>query len=476
MDINEVVFLSATELGRYIGRKEISPVEATEAYLRRIEKVEPQLNAFITVPADHAMESARQAEAEIAAGTHRSPLHGVPVAVKDQIHTAGILTTSGSKFSADFVPPEDATAVHRLKQAGAVMVGKTNMAELAFGGPTSSAFGATRNPWDLTRDAGSSSNGSGAATAAFMCATSLGEDTGGSIRNPSAKCGLVGLRPSWGRVSRFGVERVAWSLDTVGPMSRTVEDCSATLGIIAGHDSRDPYSWNAPVPNYQAQLTGDIAGVKIGLVEEFCDPAQSTAAPPVLEAVAAAADTLADLGADVSKISLPLAHLAGVASHVIIAVEHAGLNPERIRRRPDDFAHLNRVQMLTAELIPASVYHKAQKLRAMIRKQALELLNAVDVLLLPTTSAPAQVMEFDPHLGSMEEAEAALTDSSYRGLFSMVGGPALSICCGFTAEDGVGLPLGMQIGGKPFDEGTVLRIAHAYQQATSWHTRRPPIR
>ena len=475
MDNDEIVFLSATELGWRIGRGDVSPVEAAEAYLGRIEKIEPRLNAFITVTADHAMESARQTEAEIMAGTHRGPLHGVPVAVKDQIHTAGILTTSGSKFSADFVPTEDATAVRRLKRSGAVMMGKTNMAELAFGGPASSAFGATRNPWDLTRDPGSSSNGSGAATAAFMCATSLGEDTGGSIRNPSAKCGLVGLRPSWGRVSRFGVERVAWSLDTVGPMSRTVEDCAATLGAIAGHDPLDPYSWNAPVPNYQAQLTGDIADVRIGLVEEFCDPAHSTATPPVLKAMAVAADTLAGLGADVSKVSLPLAHLAGVVSHVIIAVEHAGLNPERIRRRPDDFAHLNRVQMMTAELIPASAYYKAQKVRAMIRKQVIELLDTVDVLLLPTTSAPAQVMEYDPHLCSMEDAEAALADSNYRGLFSMVGGPALSICCGFATEGQSELPLGMQIAGRPFDESTVLNVAYAYEQATEWHTQRPPI-
>ena len=475
MDIDEIVFLSATELGRRIGRKDISPVEAAEAYLRRIEKVEPRLNAFITVTADHAMEFARQAEAEIAAGTHRGPLHGVPVAVKDQIHTAGILTTSGSRFGADFVPTEDATAVRRLKRAGAVMIGKTNMAELAFGGPASSAFGATRNPWDLTRDPGSSSNGSGAATAAFMCATSLGEDTGGSIRNPSAKCGLVGLRPSWGRVSRFGVERVAWSLDTVGPISRTVEDSAATLGAIAGHDPRDPYSWKTPVPNYQAQLTGDIAGVRIGLVEEFCDPAQSTVAPPVLEAVAAAAETLSHLGAEVRPVSLPLAYSAGVACHVIIAVEHAGLNPERIRRRPNDFAHLNRIQMMTAELIPASAYYKAQKVREIIRAQALELLDTVDVLLLPTTSAAAQIMEFDPHLCSMEEAETALADSSYRGLFSMVGGPALSICCGFTTEGQSELPLGMQIAGKPFDESTALNVAYAYEQATEWHTRRPLI-
>ena len=472
---NEIVFLSATELGRRIYDKEISPVEATEAYLRRIERVEPKLNAYITITADHAMESARRAESEIASGIHRGPLHGVPVAVKDQIHTAGILTTSGSKFGVDFVPTEDATAVRNLKRAGAVLLGKTNMAELAFGGPESSSYGATRNPWDLSRDAGSSSNGSGAATAAFMCATSLGEDTGGSIRNPSAKCGLVGLRPSWGRVSRFGVERIAWSLDTVGPISRTVADCATTLGVIAGRDSRDPYSWNVPAPDYRATLTEEISGMKIGLVKEFTDPDVSTATPAILRAIASAADTLRDLGADVRSVSLPLAYRAGIASHVIIAVEYASLAPERIRKRPKDFDHMNRVQTMTAELIPASVYYKAQKLREMIRQQALEALEEVDALMMPTASAPAQVIEKDSRLGSREEAEAALIDSSYRGLFSMVGGPALSICCGFTEDEGVELPLGMQIAGKPFDEATVLRIARAYERATPWHTRRPPI-
>ncbi len=475
MGSGNIVFLSATELGHRIQGMEISPVEATEAYLRRIEEVEPKLNAFITVTAERAMRSARQAESEIAAGTHRGPLHGVPVAVKDQIHTAGILTTSGSRFGANFVPTEDATAVHRLKRAGAVVIGKTNMTELAFGGPESSAFGVTRNPWDLTRDPGSSSNGSGAATAAFMCATSLGEDTGGSIRNPSAKCGLVGLRPSWGRVSRFGVERVAWSLDTIGPISRTAEDCATTLGIIAGRDSRDPYSWNVPVPDYRGTLMGEISGMKIGLVEEFTDPDISTATPAILRAIASAADTLRDLGADVRSVSLPLAYRAGIASHVIIAVEHASLAPERIRERPKDFDPMNRVQAMTAELIPASVYYKAQKLRAMIRQQALEALEEVDALLMPTASAPAQVIEKDSRLGIREEMEAALIDSSYRGLFSMVGGPALSICCGFTDDEGVELPLGMQIAGKPFDEATVLRIAHAYERTTPWHKRRPPI-
>ena len=216
-----LAFMSATELGGILRDRKASPVEAVEAYLQRIEQLNPSLNAYITVLADEAMASARQAEAEIAAGKHKGPLHGVPVGVKDQIHTQGILTTDASKIRADFVPNRDATVVANLKRAGAVIIGKLNMTEFAMGDPITSAFGVTCNPWDTIRSPGTSSTGSGAATAAFMCATSLGEDTGGSVRGPAANCGLVGLRPSWGRVSRFGVDGASWSLDTIGPISRT---------------------------------------------------------------------------------------------------------------------------------------------------------------------------------------------------------------------------------------------------------------
>ena len=472
---NEIIYLSATELGRRIRRREITSVEAVEAYLRQIERVEPTLNAYITVLPDQAIESARQADSEITAGTDRGPLHGVPVAVKDQIHTAGILTTSASKLRADFVPDEDATVVRNLKSAGAVIIGKTNMTELAFGDPITSAFGVTGNPWDPPRNPGTSSTGSGAATAAFMCATSLGEDTGGSVRGPAANCGIVGLRPSWGRVSRFGVDGASWSLDTIGPISRTVEDCAATIGAIAGHDPRDPYTWNAPVPDYRAALTGDISGVKIGVVREFTAPDVSPATAETLGAISVATEVLAELGAEVSEVSLPLAPLAGAASRTISAVERANLNPEWIRERADDFHPNIRVQLMTAELIPATVYNKATKLRAMIRAQALEALESVDALLMPTSPAPPQVMNLTPGFRDQAQADAFIYDANFRGLFSMVSGPALSICCGFTTEDGVELPLAMQIAGKPFDESTVMQIAHAYEQATDWGARRPPI-
>ena len=475
MDKRDIIFLPATELGRLIGIKELSPVEVTEAYLVQIEKVEPKLNAFITVLGDQALETARHAETEIANGNHRGPLHGVPVGVKDHIHTAGILTSSASRLRADFVPDRDATVVHKLKTAGAVIIGKTNMTELAFGDPITSAFGVTGNPWDPSRNPGTSSTGSGAATAAFMCATSLGEDTGGSVRSPAANCGLVGLRPSWGRVSRAGLDGAAWSLDTIGPISRTVEDCAATIGAIAGRDSRDPYTWDVPVPDYQAALTDDITGIRVGILKEFIDPATSAASTVTRDAILAAADTLAGLGARVQEVSTPLAIHAGVTSRTISAVERANLAPAWIRERASDFHPNIRVQMMTAELIPATVYNKAQKVRAMIRAQVLDALEQVDVLLMPTTGAPAQVMDLTPGVGSEEAVAASLSEGNFRGLFSMVSGPALSICCGFANEGDVDLPLAVQIGGRPFDEETVLRVAYAYEQATPWHSRRPPL-
>jgi aspartyl-tRNA(Asn)/glutamyl-tRNA(Gln) amidotransferase subunit A len=308
-----------------------------------------------------------------------------------------------------------------------------------------------------------------------MCATSLGEDTGGSVRGPAANCGLVGLRPSWGRVSRYGVDGASWSLDTIGPISRTVEDCAATIGAIAGYDPRDPYTWDTPVPDYTSALGGGISGLKIGLVKEFTDPDVSPATSATLDAIAAATEVLSELGADVQQVSLPLAPLAGLASRTISAVERAGLHPEWIRERADDFHPNIRVQLMTAELIPGPVYNKAQKMRSMIRAQTLEMLESVDVLLMPTSPAPPQVMDLTAGINTEREAASWLSDASFRGLFSMVSGPALSICSGFTTEDGVELPLAMQIAGKPFDEATLLRVAHIYEQATEWHTRRPPI-
>ena len=396
MNSRDIPFLSATELASHIREKDISPVEAVQAYLDRMKQVDPKLNSYITVLADEALEAARRAESEIASGINKGVLHGVPVGVKDQIHTKGIRTSDASRIRMDFVPDEDATVIANLKQAGAVILGKLNMTEFAMGDPITSAFGVTRNPWDLSRNPGTSSTGSGAATAAFLCATSLGEDTGGSVRSPAANCGLVGIRPSWGRVSRYGVDGASWSLDTIGPISRTVEDCAVTLGVIAGHDPKDPYTWDVPVPDYRAALSGDVRGMKIGVVKELPDPGVLGVTEQVRKAVLDAVQLLASLGAEVDEVSLPLAPLAGIASRTISSVERTSLRPEWLRERPQDFHHNTRVAFMTGQLIPSQTYYKAQKLRAMIRRQTLEALDRHDILAMPTGAEPATVLDLRP--------------------------------------------------------------------------------
>ena len=475
MERSEIPFLSATELGRLIYEKQISPLEAVDAYLSRIAAVDPKLNAYITVTAEAARQAAHNAGQEIIAGHHRGPLHGVPVAIKDQIHTEGIRTTDGSKIRANFVPSEDATVVTNLKTAGAILLGKLNMSEFALGDPVSSAFGAAHNPWDLERNPGTSSTGSGAATAGFLCATSLGEDTGGSIRGPAANCGLVGLRPTWGRVSRYSVDGACWSIDTIGPISRTVTDCAATIGAIAGYDPNDPYTRRVPVPNYQGALTGNIKGLKVGLVRELLDPQVSGVAQHTRDAVIAASLVLAQLGAEVIDVSLPLAMHTGVITRTITHTERVSLHPEWLRDRPQDYHPNTRVAFTAGNLIPAQVYYKAVKLRALVRQQVLAALEKVDVLLQPTSSGPAVIMDPNSKVDSKEQAMKALKDGSFRGCYSLTGAPAISIPCGFTSDGPGGLPLAMQIASKPFAEATLLRVAHAYEQNTTWHTRRPPI-
>jgi aspartyl-tRNA(Asn)/glutamyl-tRNA(Gln) amidotransferase subunit A len=471
----DIPFLSATELAAHLENKQISPVEVVEAYLSRIEQVGPTVNAYITVCAEQARQAARKAEAEIASDHYRGPLHGVPVAVKDQIHTQEILTTDASKVRAEFVPDEDATVVTNLKNASAVLLGKLNMSEFALGDPISSAFGPARNPWDLERSPGTSSTGSGAATAAFLCATSLGEDTGGSIRGPAANCGLVGLRPTWGRVSRYGADGACWSIDTIGPISRTVSDCAATIGAIAGYDPKDPCTRQILVSDYRQALIGDIKGLRVGLVRELLDSEQLGLDPQTRDAVVAAAEVLSELGAQVRDISLPLAKHAGAIIRTITHTERVSLHPEWLRTQPQDHHPNTRVAFMTGTLIPAQVYYKAQKLRAIVRQQVLEALNEVDVLVHPTSSSPATKMDLSPRVRSVEQAKKALVEGSFRGVYSLAGVPALSILCGFTSPDEGGLPLAMQIAGRPFEEATVLRVAHAYEQNTPWHTRRPLI-
>jgi len=368
MESSEIPFLSATELSALISAREVSSVEATQAYLDRIDQVDGKLNSYITISREEALAQARQADSEIGAGNHRGPMHGVPVAVKDQFNTAGIRTTGGSAILEDFVPDEDATVVANLKKAGAVLLGKLNMSEFAMGDAFHHPFGRPRNPWDLSRNPGTSSSGSGAATAAFLCATSLGEDTGGSIRGPAvssprevAFCGLVGIRPSWGRVSRYGVLGASWSMDTVGPISRTVADCAMTLAAIAGYDSKDPYTWDTPVPDYLASLTGDISGLKVGVVRERVE--SEAVDPEVRDGVVKAISVLGELGATVEDVSIPLMAHSSAISSALIMVDAAAVHHQGISDHLERYDHNIQIRLLTGSILPAQAHHKAARLR-----------------------------------------------------------------------------------------------------------------
>ena len=471
MDKKALPFLTATQLSKLIESKEVSPVDATEAYLDRIEEVDPKLNSYITIIGEQALDAARHAEQEIATGMYRGPLHGVPVAVKDQFNTAGILTTGGSSILKDNVPTDDATVITNLKKAGAILLGKLNMSEFAMAEIYNHPYGTPRNPWDLERNPGTSSSGSGAATAASLCATSLGEDTGGSIRGPANFSGLVGLRPSHGRVSRHGVLGGSWSMDTVGPISRSVEDAAITLQAIAGHDSKDTYSWDVPVPDYRAALTGDIRGIRLGVIQERMDSPNLD--PELRETVAEAIGTMGELGASVEDTSIPLAPNAGALTMSILGVEWASLHRPLFEPHIDYLDHNNRIRFLTGSIIPAQYYYKAQKIRTVLRHQILDALEKVDVLVLPTGPITAPPVESVPGIQSKEHALTGLAGRiSFTGPFNLAGTPAISVPCGFSTA---GMPMGLQIVGRPFAEGTVLKVAHAYEQNTEWHNRRAPI-
>ena len=465
MNTSELPFLSAGDLSRLIQSKEVSPVEATEAYLDRIASLDHRFNSYLTVMREQALADAQQAEEDIASGQHKGPMHGVPVAVKDQFWSKGVRSTGGSRILADFVPDEDATVIANLRKAGAVVLGKTNMTEFAITG-FSHRYATPRNPWNTDSYTGGSSSGSGAATAAYLCATSLGEDTGGSIRFPATWCGLVGLRPSWGLVSRYGVMRGVWSMDTVGPISRTVEDAAITLGAIAGHDPKDRYSSTGPVPDYRQALGGDLNGLKIGVITQFME--SDLVEPKVRQTVSDSFATLGELGATVEEVSVPLSMDAGVASAVLLAVEPALAQKDWIKDQLQDYGHDVRILLLTGSLLPAQAYYKAQKLRTMLRQQVLDSLEKYDVLVLPTSGKGAQPLEQDPPITSKETASRLAF--LFTRIFNLARCPAMSVPCGF---DDRGMPVGLQIGARPGAEEKIFKVAHAYEQATAWHTMRP---
>jgi aspartyl-tRNA(Asn)/glutamyl-tRNA(Gln) amidotransferase subunit A len=469
--MTDLAFLGAARLAALVRDKQVSPVELVRLYLERIERLDGRLRAYITVCADRAIEAARAAEAAVLAGAPLGPLHGVPMGVKDQFDTAGIRTTIGSRLFADRVPAEDAAIVARLAGAGAVLLGKHNLTEFAFGGTIAPPFGQPRNPWNTDCDPGMSSSGSGVATAAGLCAAAIGEDTGGSVRIPAAWCGLVGLRPTWGLVSRRGIFPLCWSMDAAGPLTRTVEDTALVLGVIAGHDPGDPLTSRRPVPDYRAALTGDVRGVRVGVLRELVG---GDTADHVRSATLAAASVLARAGAVVEEASIPLLSRAGAVFMAVADSEGAGLHARWLRARAADYDQGTRRRLLTAGLLPTALHHVAVRVRAALRRDLLGALARHDVLLAPTghREAPTIAEATAPVTSRDDAAGKFFTRRAYTTPASLAGVPAVALPSGVAPS---GLPLSVQIIGRPFEEATVLRVAHAYEQSTEWHRRRPAL-
>jgi aspartyl-tRNA(Asn)/glutamyl-tRNA(Gln) amidotransferase subunit A len=470
MTREDLAYLPAARAAALLRRREISPVELVDVYLERIATLDGKLRAYITICGDTAREAARQAERELATGADVGPLHGLPIAAKDQFYTRGVRTTAGSRILEGFVPDEDATVIARLRAAGAILLGKLNLSEFALGGTLVHPYGQPRNPWALDREPGGSSSGSGIAAAAALCSAALGEDTGGSVRGPASCCGVVGLRPTWGRISRFGCVPVSWSMDAAGPLTRTVEDTALLLGVIAGHDAKDPLTSRRAVPDYLHALTDEIRNLRIGVIQELIESEDTD--PGVRRAVSEAALLLSRLGAEVSPVSLPLLPRAGAVFMALADSEGAGFHQRWLRERPDEYDAATRRRLLAASLIPAAAHQAAQRARSLIREEILGAFKRHDLLLAPTqpTPAPPIAAASAPVASGPDASRRFFTRRSYSTPASLAGTPALSLPCGVSAE---GLPIGLQLMGRPFDEATVLRAAHAYERATDWHNRRP---
>ncbi|HXH08528.1 MAG TPA: amidase [Alphaproteobacteria bacterium] len=462
----ELCYLTIHEAGPLLKSRKLSPVELTRAFLSRIEQLDKTLNAYITVLPEQALAAARAAEAEILRGDYRGPLHGIPIALKDLYDTQGVRTTASSRVMANRIPSEDATTTARLAAAGSILLGKLAMHEFALGGPDPTCgFPLARNPWNLDHIPGGSSSGSGTAVAAGLCMGSLGSCTGGSIRGPAAYCSIVGLKATYGRVSRYGVVPLSWTLDHCGPMTWTVEDTALMLQAIAGFDPKDPTSSRAPVPDYSAALVEDMAGVTIGVPRHFFfadDPAINR---ETLEIVDTALKTLQELGARVVEVTVPTLKYAGAAQPVIMLSEAFAYHARKLRSKPEEFGDMVRARFRMGGLFTAGEYVQAQRVRHVLKREFAAALQQVDLIASPTMSNPA------PTFNNVDVMTTARMPS-FTGPYNLTGMPAISVPCGFTKA---GLPVGLQLAGKPFDEPTVLRVAYTYQQRMRLFEKRPPV-
>ena len=470
MDALELCYMSAGDLSTLIRNKQVSPVEVIDAHLSRIEATEPTLNSFITLLPDHARDAARRAESQIQAGNYRGPLHGIPVGLKDLFNTAGVRTTSGSRILDNFVPSEDCTVATRFQQAGAILLGKLNMHQFAYG-PTGENFdyGHMHNPWNPEMVTGGSSGGSGSAAAAGQCTITMGSDTGGSVRIPSALCGIVGLKPTYGLVSRAGLTPLSWCLDHPGPMVRTVVDAALAMNVIAGFDPNDRATTMRELPDYTASLDGSVEGLRIGVVKEYFEAPLDA---EVETAVRAALAQLSERGAIITEVSFPMFFDSQAISGTILMSEAAAYHRDLLSTDGDKFTPSVRLRLEAGLFVTATDYLKAQQARARFNYEMSRLYQEVDLL-----AGPSEPITAPPILAS----EVTIGDSSvgttgaltqYTRPYNISGTPAISVPCGFSAA---GMPIGLQLAGRPFDEATVLRAAHAYEQNTEWHLKRPPI-
>lgn len=466
----ELLELSLAQAAQRVKSGEVSPVELVEACLARIAAVDDRLRAYITV-FDEARKIAKAAETMMVAGHDLGPLHGIPIALKDNVAVRGARTTAGSKVLANWKPDHDATVTERLRRAGAIFVGKLNMHEFAWGGTSDNPhYGAVRNPWDTERFPAGSSGGSGVAVAARTCYGAIGTDTGGSIRLPSAINGVAGIRPTYGRVSNHGIIPLAWSMDTAGPMCRTVEDCAIMFNAIAGHDPKDPSTSRAPVTDYTEGLKRGIKGLRIGIVPGYFFHHLQ---PPVHDSVRAALKVFENLGADIVDVNIENIHGNISAQLTIESAEPSTYHQRWLREQPQNYGEDVRALLEIGEMLLATHYLQAQRYRSLLRQEFLEAFKTVDVFICPTlpfTATKVGAMKVVIENGVEEDMLSAIMQ--FTGVPSLTGLPSLNVPCGFDSD---GLPIGMQIIGRPFDEAFLFQVGAAFQATTDFHKRAPKL-
>ena len=470
MNSKELCFLTISEAAALLAPKELSPVDLVEAHLARIADTGEVLNTFVTLLVDEARVAAKKAESEIQAGRYLGPLHGIPIGLKDLYYTQGIRTTVGSKIMRDFVPDYDAAVAESFQEAGAILMGKLQMHEFALGATSENPHhGPARNPWNIGRITGGSSGGSGAAVAAGQCMAALGSDTGGSVRIPAGACGIVGLKPTYGLVSRHGVFPLSHSLDTVGPMARTVRDTAITLNAIAGHDSRDLSSAARPRQDYIVGLDNGVRGLRVGVPQEYF---YDSIDDEITDAIKAVAGILEGLGAVVEDVSIPVLDQSIPISGAILITEAAEIHMDNLRNRPEDFGADVRERLYIGAATSAVDYIKAQRARVVFNREVAEVMKSYDLLLAPTVPIGAPNLEDQVVAVAGEQHQKLAVMPRLTRPFNLTGAPTISLPCGFTSD---GMPIGMQLSGRAFEDGLVLQAAQSYESATEWHTRRPPI-